>query len=239
MNKKMALLAAAIVFAFPSLSQRTVLDPDSAGPYVKKDLVTKNYLAYPNIREADAMWAKSIWRIIDVREKINLPLGHPNTGTIDRRSLMDVLWSAVREGSITAYANDEFTEVRTDKDIERLAGAGIDTIWGPDADPPYNLHPIPVKRELATESVIQYRIKEEWFFDKQRSIMDVRIIGLAPIVYATDDTGAPREGGETKPLFWVFFPEARWLLSKEEAFNMQNDAQRRSFDDIFQKRLFN
>ena len=31
---------------------------------------------------------------------------------------------------------------------------------------------------------IQYEIKEDWFFDKQRSVLDVRIIGIAPVVYA-------------------------------------------------------
>ena len=29
--------------------------------------------------------------------------------------------------------------------------------------------------------IIQYEIKEDWFFDKQRSVLDVRIIGISPI----------------------------------------------------------
>ena len=69
--------------------------------------------------------------------------------------------------------------------------------------------------------------------------MDVRIIGIAPVVFATDERGNVREGGETKALFWVYFPEARRLLSHSEVFNRENDAERRTFDDIFHKRLFN
>lgn len=196
-------------------------------------------MTYQYVREADLMWSKRIWRVIDLREKINLPLGHPNTGTRDRRSLMDLLWAAVKEGSITAYETDEFITPKPVEIIEKSAGAGFDTIDVPDADPPYTVRQVPVKRELATESVIQYRIKEDWFFDKQRSVMEVRIIGIAPIVYATDDRGVVREGGETKPLFWVYFPETRWLLAKEEIFNRWNNAQRWSFDDFFHKRMFN
>ncbi len=236
MNKKSVLLTAAVVFAFSSFAQT---DDLIDGAYRKGHLFSKWYMAYPDAREADAMWAKRVWRIIDLREKINLPLGYPKSDIRDRMSLTDIIWNAAKEGSITLYANDDFTEVRTMKEAEKLAGAGIDTILVPDADPPYNMHEVPVKREFATESVIQYRIKEDWYFDKQRSVMEVRIIGIAPIVYATDDRGAVREGGETKPLFWVYFPDVRGLLSKAEAFNFQNDSQRRSFDDIFQKRLFN
>src|SRR5678815_5863735 len=78
----------------------------------------------------------------------------------------------------------------------------------------YNIRDTVIKRDFAPEKVIQYRLKEDWFFDKQRSVIEVRIIGFAPIVYATDDKGNVREGGETKPLFWIYFPEARRLLSQ-------------------------
>ena len=37
--------------------------------------------------------------------------------------------------------------------------------------------------------MIKWRIKEEWFFDKQRSVMDVRILGLAPMIENTMTTG--------------------------------------------------
>src|SRR5690606_26647366 len=35
--------------------------------------------------------------------------------------------------------------------------------------------------ELSTRDIKQYRIKEDWIFDKQRSVMDIRIIGIAPM----------------------------------------------------------
>jgi gliding motility associated protien GldN len=238
MNKKIILAALVMAFALPSLAQDpnvNVLD----GIYVREHMPTKTYMSYSYVREADVMWSKRIWRVIDLREKINLPLGYPKTDTRDRKSLMDVVWNLVKEGTLTAYDNDEFTAPRTVAEIERAGGAGIDSTTYTEPDPPYNIRDTVIKRDFAPEKVIQYRLKEDWFFDKQRSVIEVRIIGFAPIVYATDDKGNIREGGETKPLFWVYFPEARRFLSQAEVFNRENDAERRSYDDIFHKRLFN
>jgi len=236
MNKKLVLLLAAVVFTLSSFAQTgSVLDPN---PIPKEDKWTKSPLTYSYMREADAMWSKRIWRIIDLREKMNLPLSYPKSETRDRKSLMDVLWSAISEGSLTPYETDEFIVPKSKKQILASAGAGWIQITMNRPYEPYEPFDTLIQKEFEPERVIQYRIKEDWFFDKQRSVMDVRIIGIAPIIYATDDQGNIREGGETKPLFWVYFPEARWLLSRFEAFNFQNDSQRRSYDDIFQKRLF-
>ena len=65
------------------------------------------------------MWSRKIWREIDMRQKINHPFYYPmNNGdeqavtTDDRKSLIDVIYGAVLEGTITAYGSatydDEF-----------------------------------------------------------------------------------------------------------------------------------
>ena len=89
-------------------------------------------------------------------------------------------------------------------------------------------------RDFEAQDIIEYRIKEDWFFDKQRSVMDRRIIGIAPVRYTM-------ENGEVtgkRELFWVYFPEARYLLQNFYTYNEQNDAMRMSFDDLFWKRKF-
>jgi gliding motility associated protien GldN len=78
-------------------------------------------------------------------------------------------------------------------------------------------------------------VKEDWFFDKQRSVMDVRIIGLCPIQEILDENG---ELKGMKPLFWVYFPECRKLFANNEVYNRWNDAERRTYEDVFFKRLF-
>ena len=45
--------------------------------------------------------------------------------------------------------------------------------------------------------------------------------------------------GTFSPIFWVHFPEARKVLINAEVFNLvKNDAERRTYDDIFWKRMF-
>jgi gliding motility associated protien GldN len=211
------------------------------GVYVKEHTPERQVIPYPYLREADVMWSKRIWRMIDLNEKINLPLRYPLTkATTDRKSLIDLLIDAIKEGSLTAYdyKDDEFTAPITLKEVMAHGGARTDTVRMQRPDPPYDEYDTVIAKEFNPDKVIGYRLKEDWFFDKQRSVMDVRIIGISPIIYATDELGNVREGNLKTSLFWIYYPEARKLLSNHEVFNRQNDAERRTFDDIFQKRLF-
>jgi len=212
------------------------------GVYVKENTPTRTPLAYPYLREADVMWSKKIWRIIDLNEKINLPLKWPSSGsTRDRKSMIEVLLSATKEGTLTAYdyMNDDFVLPITMKDVETRGGARIDTQRLTRPDPPYDEYDTVIAKDFNFDDVVAYRVKEEWYFDKQRSVMEVRIIGIAPLIYAKDEAGNVREGNVKIPICWFYYPECRKLLASAETFNRQNDAERRTFDDIFQKRLFN
>ncbi|MDD4149949.1 MAG: gliding motility protein GldN, partial [Bacteroidales bacterium] len=72
-------------------------------------------------------------------------------------------------------------------------------------------------------------IWEEWVFDKQRSLMDVRIIAMSPDGWSDDQRVWP---------FWIYFPDYRPLFAQYEVFNTFNDAEHKTFDDIFFKRKF-
>ena len=68
--------------------------------------------------------------------------------------------------------------------------------------------------------------------------MDVRIMGIAPLQEDKDEVTGRITGGFS-PLFWVYFPEAREILINAEVFNLvKNNAERRTYDDIFWKRMF-
>ena len=83
--------------------------------------------------------------------------------------------------------------------------------------------------------IVQYRLKEDWFFDNERSVMDVRIIGMAPVIYNRDMNGNITG---LKELFWLYFPECRYVFQNFFVQSRHNDSQRMSFDDLFWKRMF-
>ncbi|GAB5416261.1 MAG: gliding motility protein GldN [Crocinitomicaceae bacterium] len=91
-----------------------------------------------------------------------------------------------------------------------------------------------------SEDIVQYRLKEDWFFDKERSVLDVRIIAIAPVKYTTekDPNGRVQITG-MEEMFWLYFPHCRFVFNNYFVYNAKNDAQWMSFDDLFWKRRFN
>ena len=239
-----------------SASAQDVLSVDEMNSvYKKEQVLNKNVRQYTHLREADVMWSRKVWREIDLREKINHPFYYPeNDGvgftTNDRKSLIDVIYSAIKEGSITAYGNaamdDEFREPMSQDEIKSIGGAKEELIevidWdavAAGADPEDAKTTILETSQFDRNSVKKWRLKEEWFFDKQKSTMDVRILGIAPLQEDRDQVNG-RLTGSFSPLFWVYFPEAREVLINAEVFNsVKNDAERRTYDDVFWKRMFN
>ena len=120
---------------------------------------------------------------------------------------------------------------------------------------------------IASNSIFGYNIKEDWFFDKQRSVLDRRIISIAPLarytvdleentvergdllvydkegksfVYSKEETGFVEytDTYEERELFWLYFPELRNVIVNYFVYNDKSDAQWMSFDDLFWKRQF-
>ncbi|MCH2230975.1 MAG: gliding motility protein GldN [Crocinitomicaceae bacterium] len=91
-----------------------------------------------------------------------------------------------------------------------------------------------------SKDIVQYRIKEDWFFDKERSVLDVRILAMAPVVYdMEEDANGNKSISGMKELFWLYFPHCRFVFNNYFVYNDKNDAQWMSFDDLFWKRRFN
>jgi gliding motility associated protien GldN len=211
--------------------------------YTREHIPNKAPVPYAYIREADVMWAKDIYRIIDLRQKQNLPLYYPARPINDRYNLVQLLlWGIDNEG-IRAFStddqNNEFTIPLDRTRVDDVFGAGIDTIKTPDVNSGMIVNTI-IQNERRTDEVKQILVKEKWFFDRNHSVMNVRVVGLCPIrVYnRLDDQGLPTDVVMKKQTFWVYFPEIRPLLARHEIYNNNNDAQRISFDDYFMQRRF-
>ena len=100
-------------------------------------------------------------------------------------------------------------------------------------------YPAPDTMWYTSKDIVQYRIKEDWFFDKERSVLDVRILAMAPVVYdITEDSQGNKSISKMKELFWLYFPHCRFVFNNYFVYNESNDAQWMSFDDLFWKRRF-
>jgi gliding motility associated protien GldN len=212
--------------------------------YVKEHIPNKKPVPYPYIREADVMWAKIIWRVIDLREKMNMPLYYPIAPIDNRLNLITLLLYGIDNEGLTAYSPDddlnEFKVQLTKESIDRNMGAENDTVKVPDPNTGELIEKI-IKYDRRTDQVKQVLVKEKWFFDRQHSTMQVRIIGVCPIRMdrRTDDAGNPTDEVKRIPCFWIYYPEARNVLANHEVYNRYNDAQHISFDDFFYQRRFN
>lgn len=211
--------------------------------YVREHIPNKMPVPYAYVREADVMWAKDVYRIIDLKQKQNLALYYPTHPIGDRMSLVDLLLYGIDNEGIRAFSTDdplnEFTIPMTRDQIDEVFEAGIDTIPTQDLNTGEIIETV-VTQERKTDEVKQLMIKEKWFFDKNHSVMKVRIIGISPIrvYYQLDDQGLPTDVIFRRPTFWVYYPEVRPLLTNHEIFNQYNDAQRISFDDYLMQRRF-
>ena len=211
--------------------------------YTREHIPNKAPVPYTYIREADVMWAKDIYRMIDLKEKQNLPLYYPTKPINDRYNLVQlILWGIDNEG-IRAFSTDdaknEFTVPLDRSKVDQVFGAGTETIKKTNVVTGA-MEDTTITNERKTDEVKQVLVKEKWFFDKNTSTMNVRIVGICPIrVYnRLDDQGMPTEVIMKRQTFWVYFPEIRPLLARHEIFNNNNDAQRISFDDFFMQRRF-
>jgi len=197
---------------------------------VEKRIVTdRRVLPYDPVREADIFWEKRVWRIIDVREKMNLPFGYPE------EPFFAILMKAAEEGEITVYGteDDKFSYPLAPDEVASM-GATVDTIIAFDPET-YEEEITIVRNDLNPEDIKQFRLKEIWFFDEESSSLQVRVLGIAPLKDEYDENGNYKY---TTPLFWAYYPECREILARHKVFNPNNDADQMTWEDLMERRQF-
>ncbi len=209
------------------------------GYYKKVSIPQAKLTPLATIREADIIYSKRVWREIDVREKINQFFIAPQA------SLIEIIKRAVEAGELTAYdptpAGDK-DDLNGDAFATTLTAQKAISLFNDSTlVPDYNEagektgdHMVANVFSPEIYGNFNFRIKEDWIFDKQRSVFEPRIVGLAILrknVVNGEDQGQ-------NILFWLYFPELRNILVSKPVANSHNDAATLSYDDVFMKRIF-
>jgi len=196
---------------------------------VKRNLIDESpVIEYDHVREADAVWERKLWRIIDVREKMNIPFRSPH------KPFFNILKELAENGDIAVFKDEFFREPMTIEEIENTLYR-IDTTTVFDYDT-YEEKVTVVRNDVNWNDIKQFRVKEVWYFDKELSVMKCRILGISPIQDNYDPTT-----GELKyslPLFWIYYPEAREHFARIRVESDYNEISPISWYDMFEQRYF-
>lgn len=207
-------------------------DPERKPPLdgvVERTLTAeKRVLPYDPVREADYYWEKRVWRLIDIREKMNLPFKNPDA------RFVTILLEAAKAGEIEVYDDEAFTSPLTIEQVMEKEKGKPDTIMRFDVETYEDIIEI-VQNDLNPEDIKLFRVKEVWFFDKEASVVRVRILGIAPIKEVKDEFG---NFMGVQPMFWVYYPDARHTLARHMAFRTGNDASPLTWEDLLEMRFF-
>ncbi len=197
---------------------------------VERRLISeRRTLAYQPLREADIFWERRIWRVIDVREKMNQPFSYPE------EPLFKIFESAALTGDIALYSTED-DRFSTELSLEEIQATLYkrDTVEIMD---PETLQPTLkiVDDMINVEDIKRFRVKETWFFDENTGQMRVRILGIAPLIEVFDDNDNFKF---EKALFWIHYPSCRDLLAQHKVFNPLNDSSLMTWEDLFEMRFF-
>lgn len=256
--KLIAMLLLAATFAF---AQEDETDGSTLEQPIRKPVETvweqvnvgdfAEPIAYPPVRQADVMYYWTIWRTIDLREKINHPLYFPTEVRGTWRSLGQTIFDAIdignterTEGVLPVYSDEMCTYPYSRDEIQGLI-SNVSTIAEIDEEG----EEIGTKEliiQFEPKEIISYNVKEVWYFDKQYSTFRVQILEIEPIIeyerpnnnssYYDEDQDQDAEDVKAnmmkKRVGYIYYNELRPFLAKQEVFNVKNNAARVSFDDL-------
>ncbi len=193
-----------------------------------------------DIKPASVACVKYVYKTINLRDVKNYPLFFPETPYLGQKSLIDVIYSGIKEGNIIVKnAFDETTPMtlievgeamgkkKVSVQFQNIEGGLVDTTFW---------------REFSSSEVKKYIIKEVEFYDDKGIIIESRILGLIPIREWSDEPdpyGIITARTYKSKLFYVPFnnPEVRKLLTQNYAYRFTSD-DNSSFLSFFQNRKY-
>ena len=194
----------------------------------------KYYIPYPPVREADIAWSKTVWRTIDLRQKMNHAFYYPLVPHEGMRSFMGVIMKLLSAHELQVYStlNDNFTIPLT---FSEALSIGVKEEFIQMEMPDGTIKDTSIVEEFSYHEVLFLRIKEVWYFNKKTSTMGVRIIGICPVKEEYTSEGVFKG---YMPMYWIYYPEIRRAMANQIVYVHTNNATQITYDDMFQQRFF-
>jgi len=196
---------------------------------------------YQNLREEDALFSEFVWEEVDGREKINRPFIYQGYNESGDQRFFALLLKAIENDGVVPFSaeggDDRFTKPISFEEVNAMLKGTLDTqlvqnISNPnvfDTSIIYNTNLAP-----NPDSIYTFRLKEQFIFDSKTSRMYCRIIGIAPVATIVINNKPVK-----RTLFWVYYPELRNSLAKQEVYNPRNISSRITWEELFESRYFN
>jgi gliding motility associated protien GldN len=218
------------------------------------------YSGNPSVRpipESDMMYRRTVWRVVDLREKQNRPLYSVN------HEITKIIMDAVKRGELTVYKDDSLKKTMTPEEYRKTLVKPGEEIVETEEDKQARLeadkqlaqieaakrrqmgakYVAPPPTEAASMGPIEYNprdikkleLKEDGIFDKKRSRMyyDIKAVTLKVpnAVTGFDDVIGAFAYSDLVKVFRNHPQEAIW-------YNMQNNANHLNLADAFDLRMF-
>ena len=207
----------------------------------RKAVQQRTPLAYEHLREEDALFSEFIWEEIDGREKINRPFIYQAYDDDGDQRFFALLLRAIEKDGVVPFSaeggDDRFTKPLGIDEVNAMLKGSLDTQLVQNINNPnvfdtsiiYN-----TKLAPNPDSIYTFRLKEQFIFDNRTSRMYCRIIGIAPVATIVINNKPIK-----RTLFWIYYPELRATLAKNEVYNPKNISNRITWEELFESRYFN
>ncbi|WP_433901950.1 gliding motility protein GldN [Sphingobacterium puteale] len=222
-----------VMSAIPEVSGEINPDtiPTTDGFYQANSMEDAVPFAYPEVNKKNIRFYKRVWRDIDLKDEKNYILAIPGN------SLIEVVMKAIEKGKLSLYSPDDDSfkgRLSAQEGMARFADSVLVPIFDGEGN---QIDSKMALNEFDPSRVTKFRVKEDIFFDKQRSRLETRIIGVAPLMNITTSAELAESVGAT-PAFWLYFPQLRYSLVQVDISDPDKGLYDMTMDDFFVQNKF-
>lgn len=198
----------------------------------------KNY-ADQQVKDTEtAPWRRVIYRQLSIDSLANAPIFRPVRPSGQLQSLFSLLFKRFNDGSITVYEYEDLgyenltpeRQLRFEDFLDRF-GIVYDKDPSQTGNRAFKILPV----DIPTQSIHNYYVKEEYYYDVKTSDVSSQIIAICPVM----DDEISMEGSVRIPLFWVKYSDVQPYLSQQPIMlSTKNNATTATMDDFFSLNLY-